>query len=100
MKIWPIAIIVSVIATLAMSAVFVFSAMVALNGFGTSSEAMPTYLICNCVVWPLMVGITTAVSWGIFAIAKQKQPLRQIAVPNAIIVTVCLGILVVIAYFI
>lgn len=99
MKVWIVAFIVSLVITLMMGAIFAVSAMVALNGFTSMSAAMPTYLVCNCVVWPVMVGVTTAVDWGIFAIAKQKQAIWQIALLNAVIVTLCLGIVALVAYY-
>jgi hypothetical protein len=100
MKIWVIAFIVSLIFTILMGAIFVFSTMVLLNGFTTMAAAMPTYLICTCVVWPIMVGVTTAVDWGIFALAKQKQSIWHIIRLNAVIVTLLLGALAIVANYV
>jgi hypothetical protein len=99
MVVWVIAFTVSLIVTLGMGAIFVFFALILLNGYTSMAQAMPVYLICNCVVWPIMVVVTTAIDWGIFALAKQKQPIWQIGLLNALVVTICLGVVALIFYF-
>lgn len=99
MKVWiPIAIL-SLILTLAMAFVFVIFALIALNGFMSMQAAMPTYLVFNCLVWPFMVGITTAVAWVILALVKRQKPLWQLALLNAAIVTICLGLIAALLYY-
>lgn len=92
MKIWIISSITSLILTIVMASLFFISFLV-LNG-------SITYLTLNCIVWPFMVGITTAVSWLIVTLFKGEIPLWQLGLLNAAIVTSCLAILAVIFYFI
>lgn len=89
MKLWIFVFITSLILTLAMGFIFFLFILLA-NGL---LSTMPTYLVLNCLVWLIMVGVTTATSWLIFTIAKQQQPFWQIGLLNVAIATICLAII-------
>lgn len=97
--IWVIAFIISLLLTLGMGVVFVLFSLIALNGFMSMKAAMPTYLVFNCFAWPVMVGVTTLVTWVAFTLAKQSQPLWQLALLNAALVTAVLTLVALILYF-
>lgn len=97
--IWLVAFIVSLLLTLGMGAIFVLFSLIALNGFHSMAAAMPTYLIFNCFIWPVMVGITTLSSWGVFALAKQPQPLGKLVLLNVAMVTLFLMAVALVLYF-
>ncbi len=99
MVLWLILAIVSLFLSLGMAVIFVFFALIALNGYMSMQAAMPAYLVFNCMVWPIMVGITTAVAWVILALIKRQKPLWQLALLNAAIVTVCLGLIAALLYY-
>jgi small neutral amino acid transporter SnatA (MarC family) len=99
MVLWIVAFIISVLLTLVMGAVFVFFSIVALNGYMSMRDAMPTFLAFICCAWPLMVGPTAFSTWLVFTIAKQKQPFWKIILFNMAIVTAFMTLLALAAYF-
>ncbi len=99
MILWFILAIVSLSLSLGMAVIFVFFALIALNGYMSMQAAMPAYLAFNCMVWPIMVGLTTAVTWVITALVKRQKPLWQLALLNVAIVTICLGVIAALLYY-
>jgi hypothetical protein len=92
MAVWLIAGVVSVILTVGMTFLFVIFSMIGLNGFTTASEALPTFLVFNCLAWPFMVGVTSLSSWVIAVIAKRPSSLKYLLLMNSLIVTIALGL--------
>ncbi len=99
MRSWVISFAVSFVAILVMVIIFQGFSLVALNGFMSMSAAMPTYLVFNAIAWPIIVGMGTAVTLVIFAIAKQKKSIWHIILLNAILVTLLLGAFILLASF-
>ncbi len=94
-----VALIISLVLTITMGAVFVLIAIIALNGFMSMADAMPTYLAFNCFAWPVMVGLTTLVMWLVLTLGKQKRPFPQIFLLNAGLVTAFLVLAALLLYF-
>ncbi|MFO7682716.1 MAG: hypothetical protein R6X34_21985 [Chloroflexota bacterium] len=99
MIVWLIALIISVIAAITMSVIFVVFSLIALNGYMSMSAAMPAYLVFNCFAWPFMVSMTSLTSWFIFTVARRKQPVWQWVLMNIIIVTTILGVIALLLAF-
>jgi hypothetical protein len=99
MKVWILLFLISLILTLGMSIVVVFFTLILLNGYMSLQAAMPAYITFNCMAWPFMVGIVTAVNYVILLLIKRKRPFWQIILFNAAIVTGCLTLFACLLYF-
>lgn len=88
---WIIPFIVSVGLTGVMIIPFFFISIVALNGFTSTRQAFPYFAGFNCVVWPFMTAVVTAVNLVVFAAIKHTQSFWQVALFSAGVVALCLG---------
>ena len=97
--VWLVVFIVSLLLTVGMGFLFVIFSMIALNGYPSMAAAMPMYLAFNACAWPVMVGITTLVTWGMLALVKRKRPFWKVALVNVAVVTTLLAALALLLYF-